>query len=580
MPKKPIPTQTDSQLIKQSIGYIRVSTLEQADESLSLNRQEEAVTLHGATVVFQDIDSGSKDERKELQRLMRLVRAGEVKEVIVPRIDRLTRSLRQLLDLINEFEELGVNLKILDLSLDLSTVMGKFMVRLIGMFAEWETDQLSERIKAERRQRRQKKLASASHPFGYKVEQGHYVLDHAEYLCLLTDRPENFPTGEAAHTAEAIHGRTVHQLCRELVELFLEDGLARGALGQFFEKYGIEKPSPQSRGVGKRLFWTPSGFLSWLTNPVLQGHTVYLRQITVKKRQRATNPDGPQIVEDTHPSQRLISDEEAKEITRILQINRRLGGANFETNLDRPDRYREFAYQSGHVFCANCGSLCTSKTSGKGKYQYFGCRYAGAGCSNRKSVEKYKIEQALIRNLVTLSREMREAAWETKRGWVNGFATILQATGADEETIRQYLAISASNYEDLDNSTSLSPRQISQIRKIEEKLRGLENVPGFDPDIEQLKQKWHRDLEEAKNANQSLLDKSAGAIIFEGNTSYFWDGLTNDDKAKVYPRLVHKIFIGGGQVTEILLKTEQSEENYADSETAGIDPENCDDRVE
>ena len=79
-------------------GYIRVSTLEQADESLSLERQEKAVRDKGATVLFQDIDSGSKDDRKALQRLMELARRGEIDEVVVSRIDRLTRSLRQLLD--------------------------------------------------------------------------------------------------------------------------------------------------------------------------------------------------------------------------------------------------------------------------------------------------------------------------------------------------------------------------------------------------------------------------------------------------------------------------------------------------
>lgn len=93
MPKENTPPKiTDFQHDNQRAGYIRVSTLEQADDSLSLNRQEQAVILHGAAVVFQDIDSGSKDDRKELQKLMQLVRAGKVNEVIVPRIDRLTRS--------------------------------------------------------------------------------------------------------------------------------------------------------------------------------------------------------------------------------------------------------------------------------------------------------------------------------------------------------------------------------------------------------------------------------------------------------------------------------------------------------
>lgn len=563
------PDPGDSQSLKQSVGYIRVSTFEQADDSLSLNRQEKAVRDAGATIVFQDIDSGSKDDRKKLEELMGLVRTRKVAEVIVPRIDRLTRSLRQLLEIVTVFDEFDVNLKILDAKIDLSTSSGRVMLSLIGIFAEWETDQLSDRIRAERRQRRQNKLASASCPFGYKVEQGRYVLDHVEFLCLLSDRPESYPRGEDAETADPIPGRTIYRLCRELIERFLDDGSTRTTLSHFFEKYGIEKPRFKFNGAGKHLYWTPSGFLGWVTNPVLQGHTVYLRQITVKKRQRKTNPDGPQIVQNTHPAQRLISDEEAKEITRIIEINRRLGGANFEKDPNSPDRYREFAYQTGHIFCSSCGSLCTSKTSGKGKYQYFACRYSGVGCSNKKSVEKRKIEQSLIQHLVMKSREMQEAAWKAKGGWISTVATVLQASGADEQTVRDYLAMSTPTYEDLDGYTNVASERAVRIQKLEEQLQDLEKVRGYNPVVEQEKQRLRTEINEAKTSSQSLLDKSAGAIIFEGNTSYFWDGLTNDDKATVYPRLVHKIFISNGQVTEILLKTEHSEQqNNDDSETA------------
>lgn len=293
---------------KISAGYIRVSTLVQEDESLSLDRQEAAVKAAGAKELFKDTDSGSKDDRKNLQQLMAMVRSGAVDEVIVPRIDRLTRSLRQLLDLVSEFEQLNVNLKILDMNIDLRTSTGKVMITLIGMFAEWETDQLSERIKVERQQRRQNLVASDSCPFGYEVIEGKYVIDRQPFLCLLTDRPKLYPLGELAEAAKPVGGQTVEQLCRELVALFLEDASTRTTLSQFFEKYGFVKPRYKSNGSGKLLYWTPSGFLNWLTNPVLQGHTPYLRQITVKKRQRKTNPDGPEIHHDTHPNQRLLWD--------------------------------------------------------------------------------------------------------------------------------------------------------------------------------------------------------------------------------------------------------------------------------
>jgi len=560
-------------------GYIRVSTVVQEDESLSLDRQEAAVRALGAQEIFQDTDSGSKDDLQNLQRLMTLVRSGAVDEVIVTRIDRLTRSLRQLLDLVREFEELDVNLRIVEMNIDLRTPSGRVMVTLIGMFAEWETDQLSERIKAERQQRRQKLVASDSCPFGYEVIKGKYVLDHQPFLCLLTDRPENYPMGEMADSIEPIAGRTVEQLCRELVELFLEDTLARTTLGQFFEKYGIAKPRYKFNGFGKVLYWTPSGFLAWLTNPVLQGHTIYLRQITVRKRQRETNPNGPEIYYDTHPDQRLISEEEAQEITEIIAMNRRLGGGNFKQARNQRNQHAEFAYQTGLIFCAQCGSRCTSKTSGKGKYRYFACRYAGVGCSNRKSVYKSTIEQVLIRHLVAKSQEMWEAAREAKQGIVNGVAIVLQASGADDKRVRQFLLDSAPRYEDMEEPSSFSLEEMSRIKGLEEQLQDLENVRGYNPRLEQVKQQLQHEIEEAKNASHSLLEKSAGELIFEGNTSYFWDGLTDEDKSRVFAKIVHKIFINESKVTEILLKTERSQ-SYEYSEPNEPETENNGDRAQ
>jgi len=544
---------------KISAGYIRVSTLVQEDESLSLERQEGAVRAFGAQEIFQDTDSGSKDERKNLQRLMTLVRSGAVDEVIISRIDRLTRSLRQLLDLVSEFEQLNVNLRIVEMNIDLRTPMGKFMVMLIGMFAEWETDQLSDRIRAERRQRRQNLVASDSCPFGYEVIKGKYVLDQQPFLCLLADRPEAYPFGELAEVAEPLCGQTIEQLCRELVALFLEDALPRTTLGHFFEKYGFAKPRYKSNGFGKLLYWTPSGFLNWLTNPVLQGHTPYLKQVTVKKRQRETNPDGPEVHYNTHPDQRLILDDEAQEITSIIATNRRMGGGNFKEKRNQQNRHGEFAYQTGAVFCAQCGSLCTSKTSGQGKYHYFACRYSSVGCSNRKSVGKRNIEQVLIQHLVSQSQVMREAARRSKSSRISSAAILLQASGADAETVRQFHLAAAPRYEDLEGVSSFAQKQRSRLSELEAYLLDLEQVQRYTPELERLKQEARRDIEEARNASQSLLNKSGGELIFDGHTSYFWDGITSDDKPRVYEQIVHKIYINEGKVTEILLKTNPSE---------------------
>jgi hypothetical protein len=82
--------------IKQVVGYARVSSREQAEDSQALQQQIARLKSAGATEIFQDIQSGSRDDRPALKQLINLVRKKEVDEVIITRIDRLARSLPKL----------------------------------------------------------------------------------------------------------------------------------------------------------------------------------------------------------------------------------------------------------------------------------------------------------------------------------------------------------------------------------------------------------------------------------------------------------------------------------------------------
>ena len=283
----------------------------------------------------------------------------------------------------------------------------------------------------------------------------------------------------------------------------------------------------------------------------------YLKTIAVKKRKRETNPDGPEIRPNTHLDQRLISPEEAQEISAILKMNTRLKGGNFQGSRNQRNQHSEFAYQTGLIFCAQCGSRCTSKTAHSGRYAYFACRNAGVGCSNKTSVRKSAIEQVLILHLVAKSQEMQEAVWESRRGVVGVAATMLHATGANDQTVRQFLLDENPRYEDLEKPSSFSPKQTARITELEEQLQDLEKMRHYNPEVERLKQQLQDEIEKSKNASQSLLEKSAGQIVLEGNTSYFWDGLTHEDKTRVFDKIVRKIFIDQGKVTEVLLQHEQ-----------------------
>ncbi len=80
------------------VGYCRVSSREQSDNSSALEQQIARVREAGAEEVLIDIESGRsnrEDDRTEFQKIMKLVEQERI-EVIVTRLDRLSRSLPTL----------------------------------------------------------------------------------------------------------------------------------------------------------------------------------------------------------------------------------------------------------------------------------------------------------------------------------------------------------------------------------------------------------------------------------------------------------------------------------------------------
>jgi len=154
--------------------YIRVSTAEQATNGISLDVQERRLRAlcreRGWAVagVYQD-DASAKDvKRPQLQRLLDDARAGKFQAVAVYKLDRLTRSVRDLYALLEAFGERGVSLVSVTESIDATTPAGKAMVGLIGVFAEWERDVISSRIRDVMRDKRSRMEVYGSTPYGFK----------------------------------------------------------------------------------------------------------------------------------------------------------------------------------------------------------------------------------------------------------------------------------------------------------------------------------------------------------------------------------------------------------------------------
>jgi site-specific DNA recombinase len=138
----------------KAVGYIRVSTTEQALEGVSLEAQHTKVQAyavvkdwHVSEIIRDEGVSAKRLKRPGLARLLALVEARQIDVVIVYKLDRLTRSVRDLNNLVELFEKKGVALVSLQESLDATTATGRLMMNLLASVSQWEREVIGERTR-------------------------------------------------------------------------------------------------------------------------------------------------------------------------------------------------------------------------------------------------------------------------------------------------------------------------------------------------------------------------------------------------------------------------------------------------
>ena len=106
------------------IGYVRVSTSEQADRGLSLKAQRNKVLsmamLKDVQIVEDARESAKSLQRPGLKSILKAVPSEEVRTIIIAKLDRLTRTVRDLDSLL--------------------TLMGKHRCALVSVSETIDTD--------------------------------------------------------------------------------------------------------------------------------------------------------------------------------------------------------------------------------------------------------------------------------------------------------------------------------------------------------------------------------------------------------------------------------------------------------
>lgn len=167
----------------KAIGYIRVSTDEQAKEGVSLGAQAEKLRAYAGLYDIELVDiiedagvSAKSLKRPGLQAALERLGKDGVNALLIHKLDRLTRSVSDLGRLLDtyfgdsrrRFELLSVTDQI-----DTRSAAGRLTLNVLMSVSQWEREAISERTRDGLRYMRQQRRVYNHEPLGFRAVEGH-----------------------------------------------------------------------------------------------------------------------------------------------------------------------------------------------------------------------------------------------------------------------------------------------------------------------------------------------------------------------------------------------------------------------
>lgn len=210
------------------VGYARRSR-EKDNGTLGLDDQEDRIRAWAqykgqvlSDLLREDDISAMMppDERPLLGPVLATFGRGDV--LVVAKFDRLSRSLSDFAGLTDRAKREGWSLVCLDPELDLTTASGRAMAGMLAVFAQYEREQLIERLQGAKRA----KSRAGGYVGGARL--------HRRYGYRLVDGPE----GGKEYVPVPAEQEVVASMRR-----MREDGMILSAICQKLERDGIEGPT-------------------------------------------------------------------------------------------------------------------------------------------------------------------------------------------------------------------------------------------------------------------------------------------------------------------------------------------------
>src|SRR2546427_6549355 len=120
-------------------------------------------------------------QHPEAKRMMKDIERGHITGLVFSKLARLSRNRRELEDFADFFSRHDADLISLSEAIDTSTAGGRMFFHLLGVFAQWEREEITERVNASVLTRAKLgKSINGSAPYGYQWKDRKLVLQSEE----------------------------------------------------------------------------------------------------------------------------------------------------------------------------------------------------------------------------------------------------------------------------------------------------------------------------------------------------------------------------------------------------------------
>lgn len=202
--------------MKQAIGYVRVSTEQQANEGVSLEAQKAKIAAwcvtNGYELVDVFVDAGisgkSMDKRPGLQDAMKSLKKGMA--LVSYSLSRLARSTKDALSIGETVAKRKADMVSLTEQIDTTTAAGKMMFQMLSVLAEFERNLVAERTTnaLQHKKRTSQKYCNQT-PYGFEAIEGRLVQVQQEAEVVAEIQASRTGGNTLQFIADGLNGRNI-----------------------------------------------------------------------------------------------------------------------------------------------------------------------------------------------------------------------------------------------------------------------------------------------------------------------------------------------------------------------------------